>query len=122
MPAFEDAEKVAVHQYLRALTAKGYLTELPDHKFRVLPEPLPNGLSTLRWNPDTRLSVSGLRVYSERVRLAIPANQVQQLLEYFEDGHPAVSVATFVQDLRLRLHAPERTIVALLREADLVVG
>ncbi|MFX1677091.1 hypothetical protein PWR63_33490 [Paraburkholderia sp. A2WS-5] len=63
-----------------------------------------------------------LRVCAERVRLAIPANQVQRLLEYFEDGHPAVSVATFVQDLMLRLHAPERTIVALLREADLVVG
>jgi hypothetical protein len=48
-------------------------------------------------------------------------SQVQRLLEYFEDGHPAVSVAAFVQDLMLRLHAPERTVVALLREADLVV-
>ncbi|SDR61920.1 hypothetical protein [Paraburkholderia tuberum] len=122
VPAFEDAEKVAVHQYLLALTAQGYLAELPDQQFRVVPEPRPNGLSTLRWNPDARLSVSGLRVCSERVRLEIPVNQVQRLLEYFEDGHPAVSVATFVQDLMLRLHAPERTVVALLREADLVVG
>ncbi|WP_213309225.1 hypothetical protein [Paraburkholderia sacchari] len=122
VPEFEDAEKLAVHQYLRALTAQGYLTALPDQQFRVLPEPRPNELSTLRWNPDARLSVGGLRVCSERVRLQIPANQVQRLLEYFEDGHPAVAVATFVQDLMLRLHAPERTIVALLREADLVVG
>lgn len=121
-PAFEDAEKVAVHQYLRALTAQGYLTELSDRQFRVVPEGRPTVLSALRWNPDARLSVSGLRVCSERVRLEIPANQVQRLLEYFEDGHPAVSVATFVQDLRLRLHSPERTIVALLHEANLVVG
>jgi len=122
VPPFEDAEKVAVHQYLRALTAQGYLTALPDQQFRVLPEPRPTMLSTLRWNPDARLSVSGLRVCSARVRLEIPANQVQRLLDYFKDGHPAVSVETFVQDLMLRLHTPERTIVALLREADLVVG
>jgi hypothetical protein len=122
VPAFEDAEKVAVHQYLRALTAQGYLTELPDQQFRVLREPRPDMRSTLRWNPDARLSVSGLRVCSERVRLEIPVNQVQRLLEYFEDGHPAVSVATFVHDLKFRLRAPERTIVALLREADLVVA
>uniref|UniRef100_UPI00142896FE hypothetical protein n=1 Tax=Paraburkholderia oxyphila TaxID=614212 RepID=UPI00142896FE len=122
VPAFEDAEKVAVQQYFRALTAQGYLTELPDQQFHVLPEPRSDERSPLRWNPDARLSVSGLRVCSQRVRLEIPANQVQRLLEYFEDGHPAVSVATFVQDLMRRLHAPERTIVALLREADLVVG
>ncbi|MEX3943962.1 hypothetical protein AB4Y44_31370 [Paraburkholderia sp. BR10937] len=48
--------------------------------------------------------------------------EVQRLLEYFEDGHPAVLVATFVQDIKFRLHAPERTVVALLREADLVVA
>ncbi|MCP3712861.1 hypothetical protein M3I54_39215 [Paraburkholderia sp. CNPSo 3274] len=54
--------------------------------------------------------------------MEIPANRVQRLLEYFEDGHPAVSVAVFVQDLKFRLHAPGRIVVALLREADLVVA
>lgn len=29
VPVFEDAEKVAVHQYPRALIAQGYLRELP---------------------------------------------------------------------------------------------
>jgi len=121
-PTFEDAEKVAIEQYLRELTFQGYLMALPEQHFRVLPEPSPDGLSTLQWNPQACLSVSGLRVSSERVHLEIPANQVQRLLEYFEDGHPAVSVAAFVQDLMIRLHKPARTIVALLREAGLVVG
>ncbi|SIT52225.1 hypothetical protein BN2476_2190001 [Paraburkholderia piptadeniae] len=121
-PTFEDAEKVAVRQYLRELTAQGYLMELPDQHFRVLPAPHPEGLSRLRWNPQGRLTVSALRVCSERVRLDIPANQVQRLLEYFEDGHPALPVVAFVQDLMVRLHAPARTIVALLREAGLILG
>ncbi|WP_368624550.1 hypothetical protein [Paraburkholderia sp. BR14262] len=66
--------------------------------------------------------MSGLRVCSERVRLEISANQVQRLLEYFEDGHPAVPVAAFVQDLMVRLRKPARPIVALLREAHLILG
>ena len=121
-PTFEDSEKVAIYQYLHELTVQGYLLELPDQHFRVLPEPYPEGLSTLQWNPQACLSVSGLRVCSERVRLEIPANQVQRLLEYFEDGHPAVPVSVFVQDLMVRLHKPARTIVALLREAHLILG
>jgi len=121
-PTFENAEKVAVHRYLRELTTQGYLMDLPDQQFRVLPGPQPDGLSTLQWNPEACLSVSALRVCSERVRLDIPANQVQRLLEYFEDGHPAVPVLAFVQDLMVRLRAPARTIVALLREARLIVG
>jgi hypothetical protein len=121
-PTFEDSEKVAIYQYLRELTVQGYLMELPDQHFRVLPEPHPEGLSRLQWNPEARLSVSGLRVCSERVRLEIPVNQVQRLLEYFEDGHPAVPVVAFVQDLMVRLRSPARTIVALLREAHLILG
>jgi hypothetical protein len=121
-PTFEDAEKVAIRQYLRELTAQGYLMELPDQHFRVLPEPHPDRLSKLRWNPQGCLTVSALRVCSERVRLDIPVNQVQRLLEYFEDGHPALPVVAFVQDLMVRLHAPARTIVALLREAGLILG
>jgi hypothetical protein len=122
-PTFEDAEKVAVRQYLRELTGQGYLMELPDQHFcRVLPAPNPDGLSKLRWNPQGCLTVSALRVCSERVRLDIPVDQVQRLLEYFEDGHPALPVVAFVQDLMVRLHAPARTIVALLREAGLILG
>jgi hypothetical protein len=109
-------------RYLRALSVRGYPPELPDQQFRVLPDPRANVISMLRWNPVARLSVSGLRVCSVCVRLEIPANRVQRLLEYFEDGHPALSVETFMQDLMLRLQAPERTNVTLLREADLVVG
>jgi hypothetical protein len=121
-PTFKDSEKVACYQYLRELSVQGYLMELPERHFRVLPEPHPEGLSTLQWNPEARLSVSGLRVCSERVRLEIPANQVQRLLEYFEDGHPAMPVVAFVQDLMVRLRSPARTIVALLREAHLILG
>jgi hypothetical protein len=120
-PAFEDAEKVAVYQYLRTLVTRGYLMDLPEQHFRVMPGPRADGLSTLRWNPDSRLSVSGLRVSSERVHLDIPVTHVQRILEYFEEGHPAEPVRAFVEDLMVRLHAPERTIVALLREAGLVV-
>ncbi|MCP3716372.1 hypothetical protein [Paraburkholderia sp. CNPSo 3281] len=76
VPALEDAEMVAVHQYLWVLTTQGYLSELPDQQFRVLPEPRPDVLSTLRRNRDSRLSVSGLRVCSERMRMEIPVNQV----------------------------------------------
>src|SRR5262249_46077593 len=98
------------------------LMELRDLHFRVLPEPHPDGLSKLRWNPQGCLTVSALRVCSERVRLDIPVNQVQRLLEYFEDGHPALPVVAVVQDLMVRLHAPARTIVSLLREAGLILG
>ncbi|MEM5331363.1 hypothetical protein VSR34_33030 [Paraburkholderia sp. JHI2823] len=120
-PAFEDAEKIAVYQYLCELTAQGYLMDLPDQQYRVLPGPHPDARPSLKWNPDARLTVSGLRVCAERVRLEIPANRVHRLLEYFEDGHPAVPVAAFVQDLMRRLHAPERNIVALLHEAALIL-
>jgi len=84
--------------------------DLRDQQYRVLPGPHPDARPSLKWNPDARLTVSGLRVCAEQVRLKIPANQVQRLLEYFEDGHPAVPVAAFVQDLMRRLHAPERPI------------
>lgn len=120
-PVFEDAEKVAVHQYLRALTAQGYLMDLPGDHFRALAEPHPHELATLRWNPDACLTVSALRVCSERVRLEIPASQVQRLLEYFDEGRPGLPVSVFVQDLMFRLHAPARSIIALLREARLIV-
>lgn len=120
-PTFEDAEKIALHQYLRALVTRGYLMDLAYQHFRALPAPCAEGLTTLRWNPDARLSVSGLRVSSERVHLDIPVTQVQRILEYFEDGHPAMPVVEFVQDLMLRLRAPARPIVALLREAHLIL-
>ncbi|WP_321935181.1 hypothetical protein [Paraburkholderia sp. J8-2] len=121
-PGFERAEAVAIDEYLRALVTRGYLMGLPEQHFRALPQPIPQGLETLRWRPDARLSVSGLRVSSEQVRLDIPVTQVQRILEYFEDGHPAAPVRAFVEDLMVRLHAPERTVVALLREAGLVDG
>jgi hypothetical protein len=116
----EAALAGAVFHYLRELAVRGYLLELVGSQYRPTEHWQKNAAAQLHWTQGAHLGASELNACSKRVRLEIPAEEVQRLLEYFSGGHPAVSVESFVSDLARITRAPERTVVALLREARLV--
>ncbi|MEA3084366.1 MAG: hypothetical protein QOC89_2063 [Paraburkholderia sp.] len=116
----EQAQMGATFHYLRELTLRGYLLELNGRQFRPTGRWRADAEPRLHWVQGRTLNVSELRACSTRVRFEVPAEEVQRLLEYFSGGHPAVGVESFVREFSRVTCSPERSVVALLREARLV--
>lgn len=116
----EQAQTGATFHYLRELTLRGYLLELSGHQFRPTGHWRGDTEQRLHWVQGRTLSVSELRACSARVRFDVPEGEVQRLLEYFGGGHPAVAVDAFVREFARVTRSPERSVMALLREARLV--
>jgi len=115
-PPFTNAEKVAVYDYLSELVHLGYLSSLGGQRYQVLRR-LPAGTKdAAHWVPQATLSVSALRQASLHLQVPIPLPQVERLLDFFDNGHPAESVESFVVSLAYRLHtAPKVALELLLR-------
>jgi len=124
-PDREKAARMAVFYYLQGLVERGALL----HYIQDIEEPtyLPAASRTsadaddLTWAAHATLSASQLRVLSVQAGLKVPIGCVQELLESFDECHPAVPVGEYALILARKLHAPPRSVLAFLRDAGLVV-
>ncbi|MBC8737062.1 hypothetical protein F6X40_09600 [Paraburkholderia sp. UCT31] len=118
---FPNSDKVAVYYYLQELVDREFIAQGRAQAYRVTHQNPLDTLASFAWNSTCRLSASQLRSLSARAGLRIPIDFVQELLDSFNDVHPAGTVESFVKMLAYRLHAPPRCVLTLLCDAQLVV-
>ncbi len=121
----KSAARIAVFYYLQGLAERGAL--LPFIEDMEEPTYLVTGIKAsvaaddLTWVTNATLSASQLRVLSVQAGLKVPIELAQELLESFDDCHPAFPVGEYASMLARKLHAPPRSVLAFLRDAGLVV-
>jgi hypothetical protein len=120
-PPFPNAEKVSIYYYLEALTSKGFLRVIKGQTYHVITAVSTRRGATLQWVPFATLSVSTLVTASKDCGLRFPLEEVERMLESFDEGHPAEDVDTFVATLAFKLRAPPRSVLDFLRRARLIL-
>lgn len=119
----EPHARIAAFYYLQALVEYGVLVPLVED----IDEPtylVARGGSQrtaygLVWNAKPTLSASQLRFLSVQAGLHIPIDMVGELLDSFDECHPAVPVLDYAAVLSRRLHALPRSVIAFLLDAGL---
>lgn len=76
--------------------------------------------SVLAWNPGIKLTPAALKRACSEVRLALPFEAFQDLLQVFDGGHPRSEVQFFAAGLATRIEAPLEVVIAMLRTAAVV--
>ncbi|KWU26362.1 hypothetical protein [Burkholderia cenocepacia] len=120
-PPFPNADRVAIYRYMLELVRLGFLADLRAQRYEVLRAPSPGAKGALVWVEHPHLSVSTLRCEAAAANLRLPLDQVERLLDAFDDVHPAEPVDSFVTGLAWRLNAPPATIIGFLRAAGVVL-
>jgi hypothetical protein len=120
-PPFPNAEKVSIYYYLEALASKGFLRVIKGQIYHVISAASTRRGATPQWVPFARLSVSTLVSASKDCGLRFPLEEVERMLESFDEGHPAEDVDTFVATLAFKLRAPPRSVLDFLRRARLIL-
>ncbi|CAE6777062.1 hypothetical protein R69927_04020 [Paraburkholderia domus] len=121
----KNAARMALFYYLQGLAERRallpFIEDMEEPTYLVAGIKASAAADDLTWVANATLSASQLRVLSVQAGLKVPIELVQELLESFDDCHPAFPVGEYASTLARKLHAPPRSVLAFLRDAGLVV-
>ena len=119
----EPHARIAAFYYLQGLVEHGLLVplveDIDEPTYLVVHGTSQRSAHGLIWNAKPTLSASQLRFLSVQAGLHIPIDMVGELLDSFDECHPAVPVLDYAAILSRRLHALPRSVIAFLLDAGL---